>query len=255
MRLQRWACMVDRDRRAGDGLRRADGRRRWRSAVARRAPSRQSTTTSSVVALDPPTTSPPTDPRLPPHRCSTGSRPPAGPRSSGCRRTSTPATSPGDSTPSPPPGPTSSTSASPTRRWASTEPSAAAPARCASTPASTDTSSCASWVRARCRTSCASRRHGSTTWCWNVGTARSEWRPYSRAAGTLRARVGAFDSEWQAEESVPVGVGPVSVVLGVDEERAPQGPPAPARGRRRGDRRGRLPAATSGATDGDGSAR
>ncbi len=44
---------------------------------------------------------------------------------------------------------------------------------------------------------------------------------YGRAAGTLHARVGAFDSEWEAEESVPVEVGPVSVALDVDRGEYP----------------------------------
>ncbi len=52
-----------------------------------------------------------------------------------------------------------------------------------------------------------------------VGEVRVE--AYSRAPGTLQARVGAFDTEWQAEESVPVEVGPVTVVLAVGEDESP----------------------------------
>ena len=45
---------------------------------------------------------------------------------------------------------------------------------------------------------------------------------YSRAPGTLLARVGSFGAGWDTEQSVPVDIGPVEVTLDVDQDEYPQ---------------------------------
>ncbi len=51
---------------------------------------------------------------------------------------------------------------------------------------------------------------------------RVQVEAYSRAPGTLVARVGSLGSEWEAEQSVPVDIEHVRVTLAVDQDEYPQ---------------------------------
>ena len=54
------------------------------------------------------------------------------------------------------------------------------------------------------------------------GAGRVQVEGYSRAPGTLLVRVGGLGSEWEAEHSEPVDIGPVRVTLDVDQDEYPQ---------------------------------